>query len=272
METITKAGITHSKPIVTLLHATPLWTAEVAGRTAYDSFLNSEHESIVNWDGKSSIEDVDSSKILSSLAWVHHHHSVLELLTLTFSIKGTSRGVLVEHTRHRHQSLTVRSTRYTMSTIINAFMASDSEEWFINKMLTTDYLVITDPIYNRIEWQGVFNKLRHQLAIIGNDAFDKIAVAKSSLPIKEYDSPEDIFSTLQSGKKKRNIGDNFKHIITDNFKVDMVVTFNLRSLKNYIDLRANGAAWFQIQWLAEAMVKATPRKYLDLIVKPKDNT
>ena len=71
------------------------------------------------------------------------------------------------------------------------------------------------------------------------------------------------------GKKKRNVGDAFKHIITDNVKVDMVVTFNLRSLKNYFTLRDSGAAYFQIRWLAQEMMRVTPSKYLDLIVKKK---
>lgn len=47
----------------------------------------------------------------------------------------------------------------------------------------------------------------------------------------------------------------------------MVVTMNLRALKNYFTLRDSGAAYFGIQWLAEAMKEITPSKYLDLIVK-----
>jgi thymidylate synthase (FAD) len=45
------------------------------------------------------------------------------------------------------------------------------------------------------------------------------------------------------------------------------MTFNLRSLKNFINLRANNAAYFQIRWLAEEIVKATPKKFINLIVK-----
>ena len=52
----------------------------------------------------------------------------------------------------------------------------------------------------------------------------------------------------------------------------MVVTFNIRSLKNYFDLRDSGAAWFQIQWLAEEMKKVTPKKYLKLIDKKYRDT
>ena len=94
-------------------------------------------------------------------------------------------------------------------------------------------------------------------------------MAKSSLPLlDEYrGNSEALLEALQNGKKKRNVGDAFKHIVTDNWKVDMVVTFNLRSLKNYFSLRDSGAAYFQIRWLAKAMKAATPKKYLKLIVK-----
>ena len=80
-----------------------------------------------------------------------------------------------------------------------------------------------------------------------------------------------LFEKLQEGKKKRNVGDKFKHIVSDNWKVDMVATFNIRSLKNYFDLRDSGAAWFQIQWLAQAMKEVTPVKYLKLIDKEYRN-
>jgi thymidylate synthase (FAD) len=86
------------------------------------------------------------------------------------------------------------------------------------------------------------------------------------MEIYTEDAPA-LFAALEAGKKKRNVGDGFKHIVSDNWKVDMVVTFNIRSLKNYFDLRDSGAAWFQIQWLAEEMKKVTPVKYLKLIDK-----
>jgi len=62
---------------------------------------------------------------------------------------------------------------------------------------------------------------------------------------------------------------NLKWIVDDNFKVDMVFTMNLRSLKNYLSLRDSGAAYFQIRNLAEEIMNATPDKYLKLIIKSK---
>jgi thymidylate synthase (FAD) len=98
-------------------------------------------------------------------------------------------------------------------------------------------------------------------------------ISKESLQIlNNWEFGKDgLFNKMETTKKVRNIGDNFKHIVTDNWKVDLICKFNLRSLKNYFTLRDSGAAYFQIRMLAEAMKEATPNKYLDLIVKRKSS-
>jgi len=266
--------ITYERPKVTLLQQSGLGVAEIAARTCYDSFENSENECVktamehLDTDAVNNIEDSD---LLSNLAWVHHHHSIIEHATLSFLIRGTSRGVLQEHARHRLQAISVRSTRYTMSSVINAFVASLEEEsgfhFFLNTLLDLDLFVITDKAYLEIEIRTIYDKLMFQYQ--RDENFINNAVAKSSLPFLEEfkGDAEKLYDALQCGKKKRNVGDGFKHIVSDNWKVDMVVTFNIRSLKNYFDLRDSGAAWFQIQWLAEEMKKVTPKKYLKLIDK-----
>ncbi|MHB0994380.1 MAG: FAD-dependent thymidylate synthase [Sulfurovum sp.] len=274
MQTITMYNIAYEKPKVTLLQHSGLGVAEIAARTCYDSFENSENACIkeaMNTLDTQAINAIDDSDLLSNLAWVHHHHSIIEHATLSYLIQGTSRGVLQEHARHRLQAISVRSTRYTMSSVINAFVASlqdnDGFGFFFETLLSLNLFVITDREYLSIEIRSIYDKLYFQYQ--KDVAFLENAVAKSSLPYIEsfkQDAPA-LFTALQNGKKKRNVGDGFKHIVTDNWKVDMVVTFNIRSLKNYFDLRDSGAAWFQIQWLAEAMKEVTPLKYLKLIDK-----
>ncbi len=272
-------GIKYSRPEVVLLQETGLGVAETAARTCYDSFENSENEVIKhieeNMPNHEMCEDINSiedSTLLDDLAWTYFHHSILEHANLSFLVRGTSRGVLQEHARHRMQAISVRSTRYTMSSIINAFVASKhggDKDFFIDKILGFNMFVTLDKEYNKIEIGAIYDKLEYQSKIV--EDFHSIAVAKSSIPfIEELEgNAEALFKALEAGKKKRNVGDAFKHIVTDNVKVDMVVTFNLRSLKNYFTLRDSGAAYFQIKWLAQAMMKATPSKYLDLIVKKK---
>ena len=271
-------GIDYSKPEVVLLQDTGIGVAEAAARTCYDSFENSENEVIKSLESIlpdesmcADINAIEGSALLDDLAWTYFHHSILEHANLSYLVRGTSRGVLQEHARHRIQAISVRSTRYTMSSIINAFVASlqdnDPKAFFIQKVLDFDILVTTNNAYNRIEIGTIFDKLSYQFQVV--EEFYELAVAKSSLPLLDRyrGDAQALFSILQAGKKKRNVGDAFKHIVTDNFKVDMVVTFNLRSLKNYFTLRESGAAYFQIRWLAQEMMRVTPKKYLDLIIK-----
>ncbi|PHS58783.1 MAG: thymidylate synthase [Sulfurimonas sp.] len=272
-------GIDYSKPEVVLLQDTGIGVSEAAARTCYDSFSNSENEIIKNIEKNmpneemcKSINELQDSNLLDDLAWTYFHHSILEHANLSFLIRGTSRAVLQEHARHRIQAISVRSTRYTMSSIINAFVASeatDNKEFFISTILSFNMFITTNEDYNRLEISAIYDKLKYQALIV--EDFNSIAVAKSSLEfLQTYkDNSVELYKTLQGGKKKRNVGDAFKHIISDNVKVDMVVTFNLRSLKNYFNLRDSGAAYFQIRWLAEEMIKVTPTKYLDLIMRKK---
>lgn len=265
--------IEYQKPKVTLLQQSGLGVAEIAARTCYDSFENSENEAIKNAMSDMDIESInaiDDSNLLRNLAWVHHHHSIIEHAILSYLIQGTSRGVLQEHARHRIQAISVRSTRYTMSSVINAFVASQKDnnpyEFFRDLILDMDIFVITNKDYLDIEIRAMYDKLAYQYKI--DSEFINYSIAKSSLVyIDEIDDASTLYQKLQDGKKKRNVGDAFKHIVTDNWKVDMVVTFNIRSLKNYFDLRDSGAAWFQIRWLAQEMKKVTPKKYLKLIDK-----
>jgi thymidylate synthase (FAD) len=270
-------GIKYFKPTVVLLQDTGIGVSETAARTCYDSFDNSENgvikqiKTIMPDDSMcDNINEIEDSSLLSDLAWTYFHHSILEHANLSYLVRGTSRGVLQEHARHRIQAISVRSTRYTMSSIINAFVASKhggDKEFFISKILSFDMFVTADEDYNKIEIGAMYDKLDFQSKKV--DDFHSIAVAKSSLGFIDElgGDAAALYEALESGKKKRNVGDAFKHIITDNIKVDMVVTFNLRSLKNYFTLRDSGAAYFQIRWLAREMMRVTPSKYLDLIVK-----
>jgi len=268
-------GIKYKKPKVTLLKESGIGVAELAARVCYDSFENSENEAVKNFMEEKDTEalnEVEDSELLESLAWVYHHHSIIEHATLSFLIEGTSRGVLQEHARHRIQSISVRSTRYTMSGIMNAFAAIKSSDGsffeFVELLENFDFLILEDLEYRKIEYFSIFEKLNYQYEKLGKKEFYKISVAKSSLDILNQDlSIKEKFEKLENGPKKRNVGDPFKHIVSDNWKVNLVVTFNIRSLKNYFDLRDSGAAWFQIQWLAKAMKEVTPVKYLKLIDK-----
>ena len=144
---------------------------------------------------------------------------------------------------------------------------------FIQKILDFDMFVTTDSDYASLEATSIFDKLEYQLKKVGREEFLKMSLSNEGLQYThtyEYcGSPDSLFQDLENSKKKRNVGDAFKHIVTDNWKVNMIVTMNLRALKNYLTLRDSGAAYFLMRELAIAIKDATPQKYLDLIVKDK---
>ena len=158
-------GIKYSKPEVVLLQDTGIGVAETAARTCYDSFDKSENSVIKDIEHTlpdramcDTLNSIEESALLDDLAWTYFHHSILEHANLSFLIRGTSRGVLQEHARHRIQAISVRSTRYTMSGIINAFVASKQgggKEFFIQTVLSYDMFVTADEAYNRIEIGGM---------------------------------------------------------------------------------------------------------------------
>lgn len=281
MITKTIAGIKYNYPQVTLLHTTPLVNSELAGRVCYDSFSNSEHEQVRTFDMKP-IDDVEHSDLLDELCHVYFHMSVAEHINLTYIIKDTSRAVLVEESRHRIQAISVRSTRYTMQDILHAFNACsvsllDNAKNDFREILKPMNMFVVNDEAESIEIDAIYDKLNYQLLSLGRDEFVNISMGKAAKEVfaerwkTTKQTPQDVFEQLKDCKAKRNVGDNFKWVVTDMWKVDMVVTFNLRSLKNFFSLRDNSAAYFGIQWLAQAMKEVTPSKYLNLISKRAKN-
>ena len=175
-------GIKYAKPEVVLLQDTGIGVAESAARTCYDSFANSENNVIKeiehrmpNSDMCDKINEIKESSLLDDLAWTYFHHSILEHANLSFLVRGVSRGVLQEHARHRIQAISVRSTRYTMSSIINALVASMGDrDFFIEKVLSFDMFVTLDTNYNKLEIGVMFDKLAYQRSVV--EDFNSLAV------------------------------------------------------------------------------------------------
>jgi len=87
---------------VTLMHYTPLEVCVHAIRTCWQSFDKSDE------GGEKDRELVDR------VGNKNRHGSTLEHLNYSFYIDGISRACLQELARHRHASLSVKSTRYTL--------------------------------------------------------------------------------------------------------------------------------------------------------------
>ena len=92
---------------VTLLHATPLDLADKAISKCWDKGTDTPKERMYRVGNK------------------FKHASTLEHVNYTFDIDGISRACLQELARHRMQSLSVKSTRYTLKELKDAVNLDD---------------------------------------------------------------------------------------------------------------------------------------------------
>jgi len=113
------------KPTAELLHNTPLWIAAQAIRQCHNSHDKSDSKphkvdyaidspEDYHLDGTITCGPKDAA-LIQRVGCKMKHESTLEHLNLTFSIYNISRAVLQELARHRHMSLTVKSSRFTLN-------------------------------------------------------------------------------------------------------------------------------------------------------------
>lgn len=99
---------------VTLLFHTPLSLCVSAGRTCWQSHEKGGCYALPTDE----ITQVDQN-FLDRILNKNKHGSVAEHLNYNFAIDGISRACLQELARHRHSSLSVKSSRYTLKELKN---------------------------------------------------------------------------------------------------------------------------------------------------------
>lgn len=99
---------------VSLEHHTPLWVAAKAIRKCWASEGKSDTTNTNDDIGEKDRE------LIHRVGNKNKHSSTLEHLNYTFDIDGISRACLQELARHRHASLSVKSTRYTLKELKTA--------------------------------------------------------------------------------------------------------------------------------------------------------
>ena len=112
-------------PKVELLFHTPLWVASKAIRKCWASEGKSD---TVNTNDDIGPKD---RELIERVGCKNKHASTLEHINYTFDIDGISRGCLQELARHRHASLSVKSTRYTLKELKNVTDASDLVNFYV---------------------------------------------------------------------------------------------------------------------------------------------
>ena len=149
------------------------------------------------------------------------HTSTLEHCVLTFNLEGWSRLCLQELARHRLASYSVKSTRYTLSELKN-------EESFFPVRLNYD-------------------RANKYINLTKNDDID-------------------VCSTISLELLRQKIvagipNDQVKYCLPECYKFDGIFTINLRSLRNFLELRTSKRAHFEIRELAFKIYEVLPEEF-----------
>lgn len=253
-----------TKPTVKLLFASPLFTSVTGARTCWDSFDKSDtriietcnncgstnieksiHDTYICYDCDSesmtcTIVDIPGDKdkeLIERVGLKYKHSSILEHIVFSFKIEDVSRALLQELARHRLSSPSVRSTRYTLKEFKN-------EDKFCTYKLEDDLLklIISDEQAERASKYLVWT---------GNSKVD----GRSVLALEQ----------LRRSVNEGISNDLAKYSLPDSLKTELTWTINLRSLRNFLFLRLNKSALWEIQNLAMSIALAIPDNYRYLI-------
>ena len=157
------------------------------------------------------------------------HESVLEHITLTYSVKGLSRACLQEVARHRHISLSVESTRHTLHK--NVLRNIDNE---------FEIYCPIDIVYT-------------QKCTIGDKAFPTLGEFCVGL-IRDM---AERYTDLSN--------DCMKYYLPEFWPTNLILTSNIRELRHIIKLRTAPAALKEFQELAHKLYDTVPEEYRYLL-------
>jgi thymidylate synthase (FAD) len=206
---------------VTLKNNTPLSVLVEAIRTCWDSGEQSD----------SFFPDISpypyfdlgvSDKKLVQAVIKKNHTSTLEHLWYNFKIEGISRLNLQELARHRMASLSVKSSRYTLK---------------------------------ELKGEEEFNP-------ISPEDFDRASKYINFVNVAEIDYASMV--ALENLRHLIEIGipnDQAKYALPECYKVDLMWSINARSLRNFLELRTDKSAHFEIRELANLIYINIPTSH-----------
>ena len=155
------------------------------------------------------------------------HESILEHINLTFSIEGLSRACLQELARHRHISLSVESTRYTLRRQL------DGRE------------VISG---------GYQQKVKESIKRAGEYGFFGLIGALFGTLLRELHIQ---YPELTN--------DELKYYIPEFWPTNLIITLNIREFRHILDLRTAPAALKEFRDLARSMFDEVPEQFRYLL-------
>jgi thymidylate synthase (FAD) len=232
-----------SKQLVELTYITPLWVIAKGIRYSHDNHhlsdteknkadyllaknLRDEKIDVIELEHYIGTKDYD---LIKRVGFKYKHSSTLEHSLIVYDIE-CSRALLQELSRHRLQSLTVKSSRYTLKELLEIPKENiDNIEVFDRFLILTNNEAINN--YNRQQLRALY------------EAYNK-----------HYVKTNDIA----------------KYALPEAFRTSLQLSLNLRSLLNLLKLRLSKDALWEFRELAKEMFEVLPGDYKQLILEDED--
>ena len=148
----------------------------------------------------------------------------------SFRINRIARLVLMELSRHRECSYSVRSSRYTLKELKNEkpFLEADLDDYTYsyNYDRAEKYIEFNDEVSSKYQV--------NQLELLREEIADGVSL------------------------------DDAKYLLPESYLTDLVMTINVRSLRNFLQLRLSKSAHKSIRALANEMLTSLPVEHLFL--------
>jgi len=223
---------------VSLLFASPLWL--ISNGIRYSHNTRDKSDSTLLFESRDdSLSAIEPSGRLGQkdfalterVGFKFKHESVLEHSLMTFHVT-CSRAVLQELARHRHISLTVKSTRYTLNELKN-------EKDFIVNDKTKEEI---EEIFNRGE-----NYLVYTSCYLTN--------------LSSLQTLENLRKIITDGRSN----DIAKYTLPESFRTELQLSMNLREFIHLAKLRLSKDALWEFRDIIYLMINKLPSQYKELI-------
>ena len=194
-------------------------------------------EHVVNRAISMPYDSEPSPELTRKVIGIKKHLSCAEHIVMNFIIEGSSRLELQEHMRHRMASPTVKSSRYTIQKDVAGLDIENLQKLFVypdTAQIKDEYAKICfDAILQEVYDAAYYAMCRCKAAGVPNDFV--------------------------------------KYILPEGLRTSFSWTINLRSFINFLELRTDVNAHFEIRHIAKLMReeigKAKKAAYVDKILK-----
>ena len=229
-----------------LIHYTPLIVASDAIRTCWQSFEKSD--SPCDGDNQTISDErlgKNDKDLIHRVGNQYRHASTLEHLNYSFYLT-ISRAVLQELARHRHASLSVKSTRYTLKELKeDDEIYEDSDNVKHIEAYVAKYCVI--PPIELFERVAEKKRTEKAVALIWRQEFIT-----------------DIYRQLKQVRHRLKEGypnDMAKYLLPESYQTELTWTINARALQNFLELRTSKQALWEIRALALDIYNTLPKEH-----------